>query len=308
MGRAMKYTIGCTVGLLAGCGGDSPTEPVFPVIGEVREFADHREIDVEFASRGDVLRGTLYLPPTGTGFAAVAVNEGSSWEERAPWQTVAGPVTALNAAVFGYDRRGYGQSGGTPTTESGAEVFDVLSDDLVAAARAVAAVPLVRADRVGVIGMSQGGWVVPLAANKAPNDIAFTLVSVGGGVSSGQEALYDVLTGYDRCERTPTPMDDIIEELRRVGPSGYDPADAQRAMVQPTMWLYGGQDMSHPTILSVEQLSAMAEELGKPWTIVVLENANHSMIEGGAICQEAGEPADFATPWVTWFNGLYGGS
>lgn len=47
--------------------------------------------------------------------------------------------------------------------------------------------------------------------------------------------------------------------------------------------------------------------LEKDWTVVILENANHEVIEGGDICQEEGPPADAITPMLAWMAEHFGG-
>ena len=133
---------------------------------------------------------------------------------------------------------------------------------------------------------------MPLAANAAPDVISFTLVTVGGVVSTGQEGLYDELTGYGVCEPTGTPMDQVIDQLKAAGPSGFDPRPSVEALTQPGLWVYGGNDLSHPTVLSVEILEEVDEALGKDWTIEVSPTANHELIENGEICQADGPPAE----------------
>jgi len=259
-------------------------------------------------SRGVALAGTIYMPPQGEELSGVAVSMGSSWDARANWEDVAGPVLGLGTAVLSYDKRGFGESEGVFFMDADDNAFDILSDDLVAAARALAASPQLRPDRVGVVGSSQGGWVVPLAANKDPATIRYAVITVGGAVSSGQEGLYDELTGYSDCERTATPMEEINAAMRAAGPSGFDPKASLRAMTQPTMWVFGGLDFSHPAEFSVEKLDEIEATQPKDWEVVVLENANHDLIEGGSICQTTGPRADVLTPWRAWRDQLFGGS
>ncbi|PYS66817.1 MAG: hypothetical protein DMF73_20785 [Acidobacteria bacterium] len=78
--------------------------------------------------------------------------------------------------VFVYDKRGTGGSGGKYTQD-----FDTLADDAVAAMREAKRISGARCARIGYQGGSQGGWVAPLAATRAPVD--FVIVSFGLAVS-----------------------------------------------------------------------------------------------------------------------------
>ena len=65
-------------------------------------------------------------------------------------------------AVLTYDKRGCGGSGGDWKTVD----LDVLAQDALAGVRWLKAQPGVDASRVGVWGISQGGWIGPLAASR----------------------------------------------------------------------------------------------------------------------------------------------
>ena len=284
--------------LVTACGGSS--DPVQPDNDPtVLEFVDHREIPSTFQNDGLEFGGTLYLPLGAGPFTTIVEHQGSSWTVRSTWADVGGLVTGSNVAFFSYDRRGHGASGGSSESLS----MDDYAADLAAATRAAEGLTAwVRSDAIGLLGGSFGGWIVPLTANLLPQTVDFVLVGVGGAVSSGQEGLYDVLTGYDVCEPTGTPLDEITAQLREAGPSGFDPRESLEQMTQPTFWIFGGNDLSHPTDLSIENLEAINADGSKDWTVHVFPDANHELIAGGAICQKDGEPADFVTPMLAWLG------
>ena len=188
---------------LAACAAD----PLFPMFGDERVFDDHREVDIRFESGGATLSGTLYLPLVPGRRSATAFNPGSSWTTRVTWDDVTPFVTALSVGVFSWDKPGHGTSGGICCDPDPNVAFDRLAGDVVEAVEAVRRSGRVDPDQVGVFGSSQGGWIVPLAANEAPAAVAFVIVAVGGAVSTGQEGVYDRLTGYDVCQPTGRPMD-----------------------------------------------------------------------------------------------------
>ncbi len=300
--KVLSVTIWLALAASVVCAACGESDPMLPDVGEPRVFGDHSEVDITFESAdGALLAGTLYMPLGPGPFAAAAVSQGSSWTVRATFDEAAVFVLGLGEAAFSYDKRGQGQSGGTCCPADGGETFDLLADDLVAAARALREVPQIDATKIGVFGSSQGGWVVPLAANKGRGDVHFAIVTVGGAVSSGQEGLYDMLTGYDVCERTSTSMSDIIAQLEAVGPSDFDPRQSIEELAQPTIWVFGENDFSHPTQLAVSVLADVKQALQKEWTVVVLPGANHDLIENGSICQVDGPLADVLTPISQWF-------
>lgn len=278
-------------------------DPLYPSFGEERVFADHREVDIGFESDGVALEGTLYLPPVVGRRAAVVFHPGSSWTTRVTWEELGFVVTGLSLAAFSFDKRGEGASGGTCCDPDPSLAFDQLARDLAAAVSVVRRSDRVDVRRVGVFGSSLGGWVAPLTANLLPNEVAFAVVSVGGAVSTGQESVYDRLTGYDVCQPTGTPMTQVLDSLRALGPSGFDPRASLDALEQPVLWLYGANDLSHPTGLAVELIDAARAD--RDWTVEVFPNANHDLIDGGTICQTEGPLVDVLTPMRRWMEGRF---
>ena len=88
-------------------------------------------------------------------------------------------------AVLGYDKRGVGGSTGDWNTAS----FDDLAGDVVAAFNYLKTRRDIDAQQIGLLGVSQAGWVMPLAAVRAP-DLAF-LISVSGAGIPGAETTLD---------------------------------------------------------------------------------------------------------------------
>src|SRR5207248_3726314 len=80
-------------------------------------------------------------------------------------------------AVLGYDKRGVGGSTGDWNTAS----FDDLAGDVVAAFAYLKARTDIDGSQIGLLGWSQAGWVMPLAAVRA-SDIAFLISISGPGV------------------------------------------------------------------------------------------------------------------------------
>jgi pimeloyl-ACP methyl ester carboxylesterase len=87
---------------------------------------------------------------------------------------------AQGIGAFVYDKRGTGASGGTYTQD-----FDLLAGDAIAAMEEAKRLAGARLGRIGYQGGSQGGWVVPLAVNRAPVD--FAIVSFGLAVTVLEE-------------------------------------------------------------------------------------------------------------------------
>jgi pimeloyl-ACP methyl ester carboxylesterase len=157
--------------------------------------------------------------------------------------------------VVTFDRRGEGES----TGDFSRGRFELQVEDALAVTDAI------DARRVGLWGISQGGWIGPLAA-AASDKVAFLVLVASTGVTPSEQMMYAVekqlrLGGYD---------DDVVEralELRRrfedwVHTRAPEPdeelaADLWAALDEP----WAGQLWLPPTLLDEEGLRLWIEEM-----------------------------------------------
>jgi uncharacterized protein len=132
--------------------------------------------ETRFQGRGVELAGRLVLPKGHARAPIVVLLHGSEMDSARDFYFLQRLLPAEGVGVFVYDKRGTGGSGGQYSQD-----FDLLADDSVAAMREARRLAGKRAGRVGYQGGSQGGWVAPLAANRAPVD--FVVISFGLAVS-----------------------------------------------------------------------------------------------------------------------------
>jgi len=88
-------------------------------------------------------------------------------------------------ALFLFDRRGSGESQGDFSTAS----FAQLAQDVIAAAAYLQTRGDIDGERIGIYGISQGGWIAPLACAQKP-DLAFQVIISGCGVSPAAQMDY----------------------------------------------------------------------------------------------------------------------
>ncbi|MEZ5743310.1 MAG: alpha/beta fold hydrolase [Sphingomonadaceae bacterium] len=139
-----------------------------------------REEIVRFDSEGATLVGTLYLPESKGPHPGIVFVHGSGNMPRSANMPMGSSLARRGYVVLSYDKRGVGDSGGQYEWERNycPDNLDLLARDAVAAMGVLRNRREVRADAVGLIGQSQGGWIVPRAAARDP-DTAFMLLLVG---------------------------------------------------------------------------------------------------------------------------------
>ncbi len=142
-----------------------------------------RQEAIHFSSDGFTLAGTLYLPAGAGPYAAVVLFHGSGaqprYEFEGPW------FAAHGVAALTYDKRGVGES----TGDFRSIPFMTLCDDGLAGIQLLKARGDIDPKRIGVWGLSQGGWLGPLAASRS-SDVAFVIAVSGPGVSPGEQMIY----------------------------------------------------------------------------------------------------------------------
>ncbi|PYJ55718.1 MAG: alpha/beta hydrolase [Verrucomicrobia bacterium] len=193
--------------------------------------------DIVFEGRDGVkLAGRLVLPKGNERVPIAVLVHGAEHESARDSYALQRLLPAENVGVFVYDKRGTGASKGKYTQD-----FDTLADDAVAAMREAKRIAGARCARIGYQGGSQGGWVAPLAATRAPVD--FVIVSFGLAVSVIDEdqeevALEMQLKGHSEQEISKAL--EVASAAEAVFESnftkGFERLDAVRAKYRNEPW------------------------------------------------------------------------
>ena len=164
---------------------------------------EHRE-EVRF-SNGDVrLAGTLISPNTDARHPTIVLVHASGAEDREYLLPFVHFLVRHGMAVLGYDKRGVGGSSGDWRSSS----FDDLAGDVVAAVEYLRTRRDVDSTQIGLLGWSQAGWVMPLAAVRS-KDIAFLISISGAGIPVAETTIDQA-----RNEMTANGMKpDVVEQV-----------------------------------------------------------------------------------------------
>jgi uncharacterized protein len=164
---------------------------------------------------GVVLAASLTLPERRSAPALVALHGAQPGLRDDPlFHHLHAVLPPAGWAVVTFDRRGEGASTGEPS----AGRFDLLADDANAILETVAA--LEEIDRVGLWGISQGGWVAPLASVRFGR-AAFLVLLSSCGVTPAEQMRYSTAermrrAGYgEEAVQQMTTLRFTLEELAR---------------------------------------------------------------------------------------------
>ncbi|HEY3949163.1 alpha/beta hydrolase family protein [Phenylobacterium sp.] len=298
-----------------------------------------------FENAGATLKGTLFLPKGGRALGAVVVTHGAAIPLRGAslYRHLTEMLPPLGIAVFVYDRRGSGASGGDLSKSD----YAMLADDAIAAGRMLAKDPRIDPKRIGVWGLSQGGWLSLLAASKSP--VFRFAVSISAPVvtpdlqmifssqnalrvngyppsdiaqmTAARRAVDDYMRGKGERATAQRLVDGIKTKpwfgLLYMSPAvgdratsrwrreiEHDPMATLEAVKVPMLVIYGATDPVVPVATSVEKLKAVAPKLPN-MEVAVIAGADHEM-QTKVPAKDLLDPAKAAlgTPDSTEYFGL----
>ena len=191
--------------------------------------------DTTFDSNGVKLVGRLVMPKGAVKAPVVVLVHGSEHDSARDFYSLQRMFPAQGIGAFVYDKRGTGASGGVYTQD-----FETLADDAVLAMQQARKLGGARVGRIGYQGGSEGGWVAPLAANKARVD--FTIVSFGLAVTVLEEDQQGVALDmhFHHHEADTQKALELARAGERVietgGKEGYAEFDALRQKYRSEPW------------------------------------------------------------------------
>ena len=175
----------------------------------LRVDSEKRE-DVRFSNGNVRLTGTLISPNARGRHPAIILVHGSGAEDREYVLPFARFLIRQGIAVLGYDKRGVGESTGDWHTAS----YEDLAGDVVAGFEYLKSRGDIDANHIGLLGWSQAGWVMPIAALRAPG-IAF-LISVSGAAIPAAETAIDEARNEMSASGMKAPVIAAILDLMKL--------------------------------------------------------------------------------------------
>jgi dienelactone hydrolase len=250
--------------------------------------------DVNFISQGTRLAGTLYTPQIS--HAAVVLVHGSGQELR--MREFAVLLAESGCAVLTFDKRGVGTSEGVYTgPEVGTNNIDSTNLHLLAQ-DARAAVNLLKQKHptlpLGLLGFSQAGWIIPLAARDNPL-VEFMVLFSGPTVTTLEQLRFQFYTAgrtdFWEHHTDADARDHLQNDPDRFQFAPTDPKESLARLSIPGLWLFGGKDIQIPANLCIEQLQALKAQ-GKPYDYALFPELGHRTGFAGSA------PVALAIQWI----------
>ncbi|XBB68534.1 alpha/beta fold hydrolase [Nocardioides sp. WV_118_6] len=271
---------------------------------EPEEPLPYRSEDVSFEAGDVTIAGTLTSPEGEGPFPAVVLLTGAGAQDRdeqgfahKPFLVLSDALTRAGYAVLRTDDRGVG---GTTGSDADA-TYDDLTADALAMTDFLRERPEIDPERIGLMGHSQGGYLAPLAASRAPEKVAF-VVLMAGPAQTGCEVLKYQARAQLELQQQGTPdklkesdaanqrLCDLLtagdlDGARALDPTvtptmaaqtAYDPQPALRALRVPTLAFFGSKDIQVPPSLNEPLMRRFLSEDADA-TVHVFAGANHLM-------------------------------
>ena len=242
---------------------------------EDTKFDGYKKSSLFIQNDSTQLFAAYYLPEDLTKIkGSVVISHGSApttIEDVAYYTKLA---TQLNMAVLAYDKRGVGLSSGTYeyfSVERSKEWFDLLASDLQVCFEWLRKRPELKDTKIGFLGGSQAGWIMPLAASRLKG-VDFIIIGEGASVSAGEEAFHSNLTGDG--SGNGISINEADEKLKTYnGELGFDPRPILKNLNTKILWFFGTKDDVIPVNASIEVLNEIDN---KNHEIIILPNGDHN--------------------------------
>ena len=166
-----------------------------------------REEDVVIPA-GDVSLGATLVMPEGVPRATIVYVHGSGAATRFAFLGWARMLAAQGFAGIAFDKRGTGLSTGDYRTTD----FDGLAADAKAVMKFVRGHPTLANVPVGLLGTSQGGWIIPKVAKG--DSVAFLIFSSGGPVSAAEQEMFRRVNKVFAATKSAATADTAREVVR----------------------------------------------------------------------------------------------
>ncbi|WP_452222103.1 alpha/beta hydrolase family protein [Lacinutrix salivirga] len=274
------------------CNKSIEQKKTMPVQGKAESNDFIKTENVTFESEGVKLVGTIYSP--NHPHSAVVIVHGS---DQVPRMTKFAELLAKNdILVLTYDKRGVGESGGVyagpevGTNNISVENLNLLAKDVNSA---VYVIHKKEKDLpIGLIGASQAGWIIPIAANENPL-VKFMVLMSSPTITTLEQLRFQFYTN-GRTDFWDNHTEKNAREHIKNDPDKYqfeatDPKEILKKLSIPGLWIFGEKDIQIPVKMCIEHLNTLKLE-NKPFEYILFPSLGHNT--------NMTEPISISVNWI----------
>ena len=216
---------------------------------------------------------------------------------------------ARDISVLLVNKRGMGQSEGLYTSSS----ITGRAEELLAVVQKIFNHPRIDANQIGLIGHSEGGWVVSYAAAQNP-EIAFFISLAGPTITKMEQAVdmysYEAICAglegeeYDKYLEKRINMTELGNKIGKITNFGllgfdyrsqdFDPRNYLQEVEIPGLYIYGENDLLVLPDTNLERMDEIFEDgLPENLTITVADGATHQYRLVNDPCDSWNNPTQF---------------
>jgi dienelactone hydrolase len=236
------------------------------------------EQDITFSSGELTLHGTVVAPAAASGphRPGMVMVHGSGRVSREGYRQEAESFARSGIVTLIYDKR--------PKRSESDVDFALLANDALAGLRALRPRADVDPAKIGLWGVSEGGWVAPLAASRSA-DVAFVVTVGGPGISPERQQSWNLVNRFAAAGVTGSLPDTVSRTTLGVivgaglfPESGYDPVPVLEHVTQPVLGLWGDLDRVIPGAESMRVFQEAFDRGGNThYTLRAIPGADHTM-------------------------------
>ncbi|MEO8019314.1 MAG: alpha/beta hydrolase [Pseudomonadota bacterium] len=254
-----------------------------PVLAKPANTVETRRVEeIEFTSRDARLAGSIVFPKAAKIHSAVVFVHGSGEQTRN--MLLAERFASEGIVALVYDKRGVGKSGGKYESDQSVSEknISVLADDAVSALKLLANHPSLKGVPIGIAGISQAGWIAPLAAERS--GLAKFIVLWGGPVCKvSEEDIFSKYTADVGGQTVPSYREALDSRNEKyvwpdfLGRDTDSREDLDRLSI-PGLWIFSDNDASIPVDLSISGLQTL-RKTGHTFDYVLFSGLGHNNME-----------------------------
>lgn len=236
------------------------------------------EQEVVFPSGELTLHGTVIAPAATSDSRrpGMVMVHGSGRVSREGYRREAESFARSGIVTLIYDKR--------PKRSESDVDFSLLANDALAGLHALRTRADVDQGRTGLWGVSEGGWVAPLAASRSA-EVAFLVIVGGPGIPPARQQAWNLVNRFaaagvsgslpDTVSRTTLGL---IVGAGLFPEPGYDPVPVLRRITQPVLGLWGELDRVIPGAESMRIFQEAFDRGGNAhYTLRAVPGADHTM-------------------------------